>query len=103
LSGADRHSDFVYRGRTTFEGRPAFAATWINMPAYSTDEEDQTWNTFQILLVDIDDETDDVDIIINYGSMRNEDEQGYCLDGDEEEEEENCNLLAIGLGTANED
>ncbi len=114
LTWADwRHSDFVYRWRTTFEGRPAFAATWINMPAYSTNEEDMTWNTFQIMFVDIDDDTDDVDIIVNYGSMRNEDEQGYCLGVDDEGyveydeglgwEDTNCNRIAIGLGTASGD
>jgi len=36
------------------------------MPAYNTDEIEATWNTFQIMFVDIDDDTDDTDIIINY-------------------------------------
>jgi len=74
-----------------YSGNTAFAATWINMPTFSSSDIDGTWNTFQIMFVDIDG-TDDVDIIINYGSMRNESDEGYC-DGPD------CNLVAIGLGT----
>lgn len=39
------------------------------------------------MLVDVDDANDDVNVIVNYGSMKNENDQGY--DG---------NHVAIGLG-----
>ncbi len=66
------------------------------MPTYSSSNSDGLRNTFQIAFVDIDDETDDVDIMINYGSMRNESDEGYC-------EDSVCNKVAIGLGTYDPD
>ncbi|MFA7285067.1 MAG: nidogen-like domain-containing protein, partial [Candidatus Absconditabacterales bacterium] len=88
-----RHTDFYYWGRTTFEGRPAFAATWMNMSTFSSNESEGTWNTFQIMLVDTSGANNDVDIIVNYGSIRNQSDQGYCVGT-------SCNLVAIGLGTS---
>ena len=91
--GTGRHADFFYRWRTTVDGRPAFVVTWMNMSQYDSYD---PFNTFQLVFVDVSDANDDVDIILNYGSITDagEDNQWYCLD----EEEEDCWLVAIWLG-----
>lgn len=67
------------------------------MATYSSSERAGVWNSFQIMLVDVDDSNDDVNIIVNYGSMRNENDQGYCITGS------GCNHVAIGLGNVSGD
>ncbi|MDQ3128755.1 MAG: fibronectin type III domain-containing protein, partial [Chloroflexota bacterium] len=93
--GSGRHGDFFYWGRTTFQGQQAFVATWMNEQSYYASTSKTDWNTFQIMLVDIDGNAgSNVDIIVNYGSMQANDE-GYsegCADG-----EDTC--VAIGLGS----
>lgn len=96
VRGSGRHIDMFYRWRTTIDGRPAFAATWINMAQFRS--VNSPLNTFQILFVDVSDANDDVDIILNYGSITNgNNNQWYCDYWDEEES--NCNLVAIWLGS----
>ena len=70
------------------------------MATFSSDENEGLRNTFQIMLVDSSGaNNDDVDIIVNYGSMRNELDEGYC----DEEGDELCNHVAIGLGNVSGD
>lgn len=95
LDGNVRNPDFVYRGRTIFEGRPAFVGTWINMSTHG----DQNLNTFQIILVDTSNANNDVTIIVNYGSILNQDQEGYCLEG----EGQDCARVAIGLSVSSGD
>ncbi|MEI7743417.1 MAG: choice-of-anchor Q domain-containing protein, partial [Chloroflexota bacterium] len=93
--GSGRHGDFFYWGRTTVGGRQAFVATWMNSQTFSATIDATNWNTFQIVLVDRSDvASNDVDIIVNYGSLQAND-QGYsdgCADG-------NDTCVAIGVGS----
>lgn len=93
--GTGRHGDFFYWGRTTFGGHDAFVATWMNIQSYRASVSKTDWNTFQVMLVDIDDGAGtDVDIIVNYGSIQANDE-GYsdgCADPD-------GGCVAIGVGS----
>ena len=89
--GSGRHGDFFYWGRTTHGGHSAFVATWMNIQPYSASTSNTDWNTFQIVLVDVDDAAgDDVDIIVNYGSLQDNDEGYSCSAG---------NCAAVGVGT----
>ncbi len=93
----DRSGDFFYWGRTTFEGHNAFVATWMNSQDYRASSSKTNWNTFQIMLVDIDgDAGDDLDIVVNYGGI-SQVEEGYgCEDPD-------YNCVPVGLGTVDPD
>lgn len=98
----DRHQDFFYWGRTTFEGHQAFAATWINMTDCCDDSNDPL-ATFQILLVDIDgDAGTDLDIVINYGGIITSNE-GYSDSEGCVVSPDNYDCVAIGLGTVDPD
>ena len=95
--GDERHQDFFYWGRTTYQGHDAFVATWMNSTDCCDDTND-VLATFQVMLVDIDDDGgDDLDIIVNYGGIDTSAE-GY-------DAEEGCSAtgdyycVAIGLGT----
>ena len=95
--GSGRHGDFFYWGRTSFGGHDAFVATWMNILDYSANTSKTNWNTFQIMLVDIDGGAGtDVDIIVNYGSLQANDE-GYGYDDGCYAESGNC--VAIGVGS----
>jgi hypothetical protein len=95
LWGSGRHGDFFYWGRTTVNGRQAFAATWMNMQTYRATTGKTDWNTFQIVLVDRSDvAANDVDVIVNYGGLQ-ANSKGYgdgCPDG-------NDTCVAIGVGS----
>jgi len=93
--GSGRHGDFFYWGRTTYQGHLAFVATWMNIQTYSANTFKTDWNTFQVMLVDIDGAAGtDVDIIVNYGGLQ-ANPHGYgegCPDGQ-------YTCVAIGLGS----
>jgi hypothetical protein len=94
LWGSDRHEDFFYWGRTTYGGQPAFVATWMNIKGCCEATTATDYSTFQVMLVHVPGGGgDDVDIIINYGSMTTTD-QGYKNDGDN-----NTYRVAAGVGT----
>jgi hypothetical protein len=89
--GTGRHGDFFYWGRTTIDGHQAFVATWMNIQSYASSIAKTDWNTFQIMLVDVDDAGgDDVDIVVNYGSLQ-DNNQGYSCDAG--------NCAAVGVGS----
>jgi hypothetical protein len=91
---SNRHIDFFYWGRTTYNGHAAFVATWMNMNGYSSRVSKSDFNTFQIVIVDVDGAGgSDVDIIVNYGSLMTTYEGYDCPDDD------SITCLAIGLGT----
>jgi hypothetical protein len=103
----DRHAEFVYWGRTTYDGEQAFVATWINSPTYEQENPFTTHDkltSFQIMLVDRGAGTD-VDIIVNYGSVLGLTDGWYgsnsagtdCSIADDDEQPYGC--VAIGLGT----
>jgi hypothetical protein len=94
--GSARHGDFFYWGRTTYNGHEAFVATWMNVGSCCSDPGEGgfgDFNTFQIMLVNIDDNAGtDVDIIVNYGSLTTTD-QGYSNSPDW------IDRAAIGVGS----
>jgi hypothetical protein len=95
--GSDRHADFFYWGRTTYNGHAAFVATWMNMNGYSSGLDSTDFDTFQIVLVDVDGAGgSNVDIIVNYGSLGTN-FKGYDCEDAAGNSYDNC--LAIGLGT----
>ncbi len=97
----DRSGDLFYWGRTTFEGHNAFVATWMNSQDYHAETYKTNWNTFQIMLVDIDDDAgDDVDIIVNYGAV-SQAEEGSDNGYDCEDPDYGC--VPVGLGTVDPD
>ena len=63
----ERHADFFYWGRTTYEGQAAFVVTWMNSQIYRWNNL-KDFNTFQIIIVNNGD--GDADYIINYGSTQ---------------------------------
>jgi hypothetical protein len=88
--GADRHVDFFYWGRTTYQGHEAFVATWMNMNGFRSAVDKTDFDSFQILLVDVDGAAGtNVDIVVNYGSLQT-DYKGYGHGSPQ---------LAIGIGT----
>lgn len=55
-------------GQTTYQGRRAFCANWLNVGYYN--QRADKLNSFQLLLVDRSDQhTGDFDIVFNYGSI----------------------------------
>lgn len=89
--GSDRHADFFYWGRTTYEGKQAFVVTWMNSQIFPADNR-KDFNTFQVVIVD--NGSGDADYIINYGSLQDlKQNAGYgCTDGP---------CLAAGFGSNN--
>lgn len=102
--GEDRHSDFFYWGKTTYEGHEAFVATWVNQLTYPSDVENTDFSSYQIILVDRD--SGDGNIIINYGSMSSTTGNGYGLQSNfpYESDQAGCmsegqNCVPAGIGT----
>lgn len=85
----ERHADFYYWGRSTYEGKDAFVATWMNSQIYSAGTK-KDFNTFQVIIVNTG--NGNADYIINYGSMQDaNNEAGYgCASG---------TCLAAGFGS----
>jgi hypothetical protein len=94
--GSTRHGDFFYWGRTTYNGHEAFVATWMNVGSCCNNPGSGAYgdfNTFQIMLVNVDDNAGtDVDIIVNYGSLTTT-VQGYRNSGDP------TRRAAVGVGS----
>jgi hypothetical protein len=90
--GSARHEDFFYWGRTTYGGQPAFVATWMNIKGCCDGPSTTDYSTFQVMLVHVPGGGgNDVNIIINYGSMTTTG-QGYS-NGD------STARVAAGVGT----
>jgi hypothetical protein len=86
---SERHADFYYWGRSTYEGKDAFVVTWMNSQIYSAGSK-KDFNTFQIIIVN--NSNGNADYIINYGSMQDADnEAGYSCDSG--------TCLAAGFGS----
>ncbi len=100
----------VFWGTTTYEGKPAFAATWYHNPDYYADT-DTDFNTFQVLLVN--DGGGNVTVVYNYDEVN---EEGGNLDFDptstfaneaacaaayDEGNGDTAEYLSIGMGGVN--
>ena len=84
-----RHAEFFYWGRSTYEGKEAFVVTWMNSQIYRWGAK-KDFSTFQVIIVN--NGSGNADYIINYGSVQDaNDEAGYdCPSG---------TCLAAGFGS----
>ena len=68
FDGTDAYCSAVFWGTTTYEGKPAFAATWFHNPDYDATDEEETWfSTYQAIIVD--DGGGNALIVLNYDEV----------------------------------